>query len=202
MAIIELYADIWCPFAHVGLRKAVEARRAAGMPALRLRAWPLELVNGSPMDPTKTRANAEALVTSVAPDLFAARESWHFPTTTLPALALEAAAAVISDEHGETAGLRLRELLFEQGLDIGDPDVLTPLSDELGLGDVDLEDQTAVLADLERGRAQGVLGSPHFFCEGDDAFCPGLDLSRDESGHLDVKEHFAQTAAFLQRHLG
>lgn len=172
------------------------------MPALRIRAWPLELVNGSPMDPAKALANAEALVGSVAPDLFAARGWWDFPTTTLPALALGAAAAARSDELGETAALRLREMLFEQGEDVGEPAVLAPLADELGLGAIDLDDRSAVLADLERGRAHGVLGSPHFFSEGDDSFCPGLDLSRDESGALDVKAHFAQTADFLDRHLG
>ena len=49
--IIDVYADIWCPFAHVGIRRVTDRRDALGVDTrLRVRAWPLELVNGKPMD--------------------------------------------------------------------------------------------------------------------------------------------------------
>ena len=52
MDVIEVFADIACPFAHVGLRRFVTERERRGLdrPRLRVRAWPLELVNGKPFD--------------------------------------------------------------------------------------------------------------------------------------------------------
>ena len=51
MSAIEVYADVWCPFAHVGLHYVVERRSALGRGdvLLDIRAWPLELVNGAPL---------------------------------------------------------------------------------------------------------------------------------------------------------
>ena len=48
---IEVWADVWCPFAHIGIRRLVEERDRRGSEVhLRVRAWPLELVNGRPLD--------------------------------------------------------------------------------------------------------------------------------------------------------
>ena len=53
--VIEVFADIWCPFAHVGLLAIAEERIRTGRfdVAIRVRAWPLELVNGVPLDPDR-----------------------------------------------------------------------------------------------------------------------------------------------------
>jgi len=69
---IEVFADIWCPFAHVGLRAIEDQRARAGRTdvAIRVRAWPLELVNGEPLDPTVTGEHAEELRDQVALTLF------------------------------------------------------------------------------------------------------------------------------------
>jgi len=48
------------------------------------------------------------------------------------------------------------------------------------------EDHAAVLADLERGRSLGVVGSPHFVMNGVGMFCPGLEI-----GRVDGKLHIA-----------
>jgi hypothetical protein len=47
--VVEVFADVSCPFAHVGLRRLVEQRDKLARDdiVLRVRAWPLELVNGS-----------------------------------------------------------------------------------------------------------------------------------------------------------
>jgi hypothetical protein len=51
MSRIEVFADIVCPFTHVGLRRLSEARRGREVsPVVRVRAWPLELVNGRALD--------------------------------------------------------------------------------------------------------------------------------------------------------
>ena len=81
MSRIEVFADIMCPFTHVGLRRLVETRAAAGKStALRVRAWPLEWINGAPLAADLVGREIEALRTSVAPELFAG-----FDADTLPA---------------------------------------------------------------------------------------------------------------------
>lgn len=50
---VEVFADLGCPFTHVGLRRllARRAELARDEPVLLVRAWPLELVNGQPLAP-------------------------------------------------------------------------------------------------------------------------------------------------------
>ncbi len=88
--VVEVFADIWCPFAHVGLRAIEEERARSGRSDLVIwvRAWPLELVNGAPLDPTATKEHADALREQVAPHQFAHLELAAFPSSTLGALAL------------------------------------------------------------------------------------------------------------------
>ena len=52
---------------------------------LRLRAWPLELVNDAPLDADLIADEVAALRAHVAPDLFAGFDPQHFPKTSLPA---------------------------------------------------------------------------------------------------------------------
>jgi hypothetical protein len=61
--------------------------------------------------------------------------------------------------------------------------LLERLASERGVT-VDLSDPTLVLRDHADGVARGVVGSPHFFTPEGGFFCPALDVSRDESGHL------------------
>ncbi|HPB44475.1 MAG TPA: hypothetical protein PLP95_01340 [Microthrixaceae bacterium] len=53
MTTIEVFADVGCPFAHISLHRFVARRAEMGRSDVRLhvRAWPLELVNATPMDP-------------------------------------------------------------------------------------------------------------------------------------------------------
>src|SRR4051812_44589210 len=67
---IEVFADIVCPFTHVGLRRLLEARPATGRRmSVRVRAWPLELVNGTPVAADLAAREIEALRAGVAPHL-------------------------------------------------------------------------------------------------------------------------------------
>ena len=62
MTTIEVFADVRCPFTHVGIRRFLERRDAAGGgPTLIVRAWPLELVNDAPMDPAKIGEEIDAI---------------------------------------------------------------------------------------------------------------------------------------------
>ena len=128
-SVIEVYADVWCPFAHVGLHYVVERRSALarGDVLLDIRAWPLELVNGAPLDPDITASHVRELRSQVAPHLFGGFNPKHFPTTSLPALACVHAAYRQDLKTGEAMSLALRDALFEEGLDISRPEVLSDL---------------------------------------------------------------------------
>lgn len=185
--LIEVFADIWCPFTHVGLRRLVAARAAKGSRApVRVRAWPLEWVNGRPLGCDLVAQEIAALRGSVAPELFAGFDPSHFPTTTIPALGLAAAAYQLGDDRGERLSLRLRDAFFEEGRDLADPAELRAIGAEFGVDPPpDAEAQAAVRADWELGRARNVKGSPHFFVGGRNWFCPSLRV-RHENATFDV----------------
>ena len=197
--MIEVFADVWCPFAHVGIAAAVAARDTAGRRdlAVHVRAWPLELVNEGPLEVSTTAAHVAALRDQVAPGLFVGFDPASFPATSMPALALEAAAHAHDAATGLAVSLALRNALFERGEDIADAGVLGAIASLFGLGDVDLTVHTSVLADYEEGQRRGVKGSPHFFSEDAESFCPTLDITRDPDGHLLLERNARRLDAFL-----
>lgn len=199
MKTIEVYADVWCPFAHVGLRCVVERRTQLGRQdvALDIRAWPLELVNGAPLDPETTADHVRDLRAQVAPDLFSNFDPEHFPSTCLPALACVHAAYRKDLRTGEAVSFALRDALFEKGLDISRQDVLSEVARANGVGPSDAADEKSVLTDWHEGVKRDVKGSPHFFCGDHDAFCPSLDILKVGKRHLDVKINLDDLDAFL-----
>jgi predicted DsbA family dithiol-disulfide isomerase len=201
MTTIEVFADVACPFTHVGLRRLVAARAAAGRDdvVLLVRAWPLEIVNGHPLDPGFIDEEVVDIRAQVAPDLFTGFRPDAFPASSLPALALTDAAYRVGPTTGEHVALRLRDLLFEEGVDIADPSVLAGVATEAGVSPP-FDDHAAVLADHAEGVSRGVIGSPHFFLpDGDGVFCPSLDVSRADDGHLHVAVDTDALDHFLAR---
>ncbi len=197
MTVIEVYADIWCPFAHVGIRRVVERRDALGADAaLRVRPWPLELVNGRPMDAAFIGEEVVDIRDQVAPDLFARFDEERFPTSTLPALALVEAAYDQGTRTGEAMSLALRNALFEQGQAIGDPDVLAAIAESLGVPHASPAHHEAVVTAWHEGQARGVVGSPHFFTPDGAFFCPALDIRRVD-GHLRIAPKAGMFDEFL-----
>lgn len=181
---VEVYADVWCPFAHVGLRRFVERRAGRGDDVrLLVRAWPLEWVNGRPMDPGFVGDEVDQIRAAVAPDLFTGFDPHRFPTSTVPALELTARAYAESIETGEAVALELRDRLFERGEDVGQPSVLDAVAAGHGLSRTGGDD--LVRRDWNDGQGRGVIGSPHFFTPGGSFFCPALDV-RSVDGHLRI----------------
>ena len=192
MRTVEVFADVLCPFTHAGLHTLIDRRAERGVsePRLRIRAWPLELVNGAPLDPHHIAAEITALRDSVRPDLFAGFSVESFPQTSMAAFALTAAADRTGDPVIiEEVGMALRHAVFEEGIDIGQPDLVAPIAARFGLEPLDPESTTAaVRADWQEGASRGVVGSPHFFTDdGGSWFCPGLDISRDSRGDFVVE---------------
>jgi 2-hydroxychromene-2-carboxylate isomerase len=148
-------------------------------------AWPLELINGVPLDSTATAVHIDELRDQVAPQLFRHFDPDHFPTTTLPALALVAAAYRQSAQLGETVSFVLRDELFERGRDVSQPDVLSFVAATYGVQVTD-DDRDTVLREWHQGLARGVKGSPHFFCGDTEVFCPSLDIAHGDTGRLQI----------------
>lgn len=96
----------------------------------------------------------------------------------------------------------LRVALFERGLDISSLPVLKAIAADFGLDAVDVTDSGTVISEWRTGQDRGVKGSPHFFCENIDAFCPALDIERDEHGHLVLNRRSEQLIAFLDSCFG
>lgn len=198
---MEVFADIWCPFAHVGLQ-AIHAQRArSGRSdlAIWVRAWPLELVNGMPLDPSATWNHANELREQVAPNLFRHLDVNRFPASTLEALALANRAYQTDFELGERMSFALRDALFEYGQDISDPVILENLARDLGIDMPGETNRVGVAADWHEGRRCGVLGSPHFFCGDDDVFCPSLDITKDPVKGLSIVADASRLTDFVAR---
>ena len=181
MSRIEVFADIVCPFTHVGLRRLSEARRGRETsPVVRVRAWPLEWLNGTPLDPDIVAREIDALRAQVAPDLFAGFDAATFPRTSIPAFGLAAAVYTVDDLTGEVVSLALRDALFERGEDVSDDDVLQTIGQPFGIEPLArTAAESAIRTDWERGKARNVQGSPHFFVGDRGWFCPSLDISHD-----------------------
>ena len=201
-----MFADVLCPFTHVGLHTLIDRRVDRGLtePQMRIRAWPLELVNGQPLDPRHIAAEVAALRESVRPDLFAGFSVEAFPNTSMAAFALAAAADRTGDPGlSEEVGMALRDAVFEKGLDIGRPDVVETIAARFNLEPLGVDaTAAAVHADWDEGKERGVIGSPHFFtADGGNWFCPALAISRDDVGNFIVawKEG---NAAFVDKVFG
>jgi 2-hydroxychromene-2-carboxylate isomerase len=202
MQHIEVFADVVCPFTHVGLRRLIALRQQMHREdvAIRVRAWPLELVNGERVPRELLVEEVSDLRQTVAPDLFTAFNPDLFPMTSLPALALAASAYRIDMRRGEQVSLELRQALFEEGRSLTDAAELLRIGrlatvDDIRAGDADVH------ADYAEGRDRGVIGSPHFFVGDDDFFCPTLAIERVD-GHLSISFDAAGFDEFIDRCFG
>ena len=201
MSTIEVFADVRCPFTHVGLRRLVARRDDLGSDVgLRIRAWPLELVNDAPLDGELIAEEVDALRARVAPDLFAGFDPSRFPRTSLPALALTADAYGLGDEIGERVALALRWAFFEHGRDIAMPEVLHDIAHDAGVAWPGRHQEEQIRADWAEGQRRGVIGSPHFFIGREGFFCPTLDIVR-VNGELQITDDGPAFERFVDRAL-
>jgi predicted DsbA family dithiol-disulfide isomerase len=197
-ARVEVFADITCPFTHVGLKQVVRHVAEMAVPCdVIVRAWPLEWVNGSPLDVDAVIVKAAALTEQLGVDDFRGLRADRWPSSTVPALELAAAAYARDAATGLAVSMELRSALFEHGVDVADPDALALIAaahhlDPTGHGD-------AVQHDYALGQERGVKGSPHFFVGDDGFFCPALDLGHDAGGQLTARFDAAMLADFFER---
>lgn len=187
-ATIEVFADISCPFTHVGLKVIAAEIQAANMPVqLQIRAWPLEWVNGSPLEAAGVAEKVAAL--SLQLDIGGAFDGFHpddWPNTTIPALNLVDAAYQRDAATGFAVSVRLRNVLFEEGGNVADNHVLADVADEFALSKPGPDPAAGVLGDYAEGQRRGVSGSPDFWVDGHEFFCPSLDIGHGADGSLTV----------------
>ena len=197
-ATVEVFADVTCPFAHVGLRRFVARRAERGFsrPILRVRAWPLELVNGKSLEPSVVAQHVDELREQVAPDLFGRFAPELVPASSMPALELVAAAYELDDSVGEQVSLLVRDALFEQGLDIGDAEVLAEIAAAQGISVRTEDARRIVVHDYEEGRRRAVRGSPEFFLDGHGWYCPSLHIEKADDT-LRIQPDVETVEAFL-----
>ena len=187
MAPIEVFADVCCPFTHLGLARLVERRRDLGRdePTLYVHAWPLELVNGAPLDAVFIEEEVDELRRQVAPDRFVGFERSAFPGSSMPAFALAAVAYHRDLATGEAVSLAFRDALFEDGRDIADPVVLAEIAERHDLASPNEADRRRTVDDWHDGRGRGVVGSPHFFIADRSFFCPRSTSPGSTGGFAD-----------------
>lgn len=183
---IEVFADVTCPFTHVGLKRVTERLAALDDDGIEImvRAWPLEWVNGSVFAADVMPRKFDAVNAHVDPPEFTGFRADRWPTSTIPALNLVAAGYRRDARTGLRAALAVRRALFDDGADIGDPATLAVLADELGLAAPSADPDDALRADFEEGSRRGVRGSPEFWIDGEAFFCPSLEIHTDEDGRL------------------
>lgn len=204
---LEVFADVGCPFAHLGLLAVVEQCRQRNRDVvLRVRSWPLELVNGKPLDAHFIAEEVDEIRPQVAPDQFRNFTAGAFPDSTLPAMELTAAAYAVDDRTGQTVALAVRDALFEQGHNVGDPDVLARIAADHNVPwparDLAVSPTQQVHDDWAEGVRRGVVGSPHFFSADDGYFCPALNVGRDSTGHLRVSADRDVLTGFIDGLIG
>jgi predicted DsbA family dithiol-disulfide isomerase len=207
--VVEVFAEVGCPFTHVVLRRFVAERKARGRASdvlLRLKAWPLELVNGRPMSSSAVAVEVAAIRAQVEPTMFSGFAASAFPRSTMAALAFAADAAAKDLAAGESVSLELRDRLFERGEDISSNRVLFELATAHGLAvppaDFDEVDRSAVRAEHEEGRARGVAGSPHFFVGDDDFFCPAHTIEHTPERGYEIADDPDGWSTFLRAVFG
>jgi predicted DsbA family dithiol-disulfide isomerase len=200
--VIEVFADIWCPFTHVGLKLVAGQLRDRDRQDVTIwvRSWPLEWVNGRPMDPNATLDHINELRDQVSTEFFVGFDASRFPHSTVPVLALVAHAYTAELTLGQAVSFEVREWLFERGLDVSEPDTLAAIARSFGLGTPDPDDFATVVSEWKEGRRRHVAGSPHFFCAGTNVFCPSLEISKNsQSGGRTIQTNLSRLQAFLDR---
>lgn len=200
MQTIEVYADITCPFTHVGLKRVVQHVSEMSEPAeVIVRAWPLEWVNHRPLAVDAVLVKAAALADQLGVDDFSGLSADAWPNSTIAALNLVACAYERDAATGLALSLEVRAALFERSQDVGDPDVLAHIAATHHLPAPTDATSDAVQADYDGGLARGVRGSPHFYVASHDFFCPALDLGHDAEGHLTARFDADMLADFFTR---
>jgi|GEM_PF-739640 len=188
---VQVWSDLLCPFAYVGLLRLRRARGRLGLDGtvrLEHRTFPLELFNG-PHSRRGTDTEAVALG-RIEPE--AEFRVWtdpddRYPHTVLLAAEAVHAASAQSLAAGEELDLALRRAFWTQSRSISHRQVILDVAAGLPGGVVDvfelaaaLDDgryRAAVMADFAVARTGAITGSPTFrLADGTAVTNPGIGV--------------------------
>ncbi|WP_433126358.1 DsbA family protein [Micromonospora sp. CA-240977] len=175
-AIVTVWSDVHCPWALVAVHRLRAARAARGLDVvLDQRAWPLELINKGGI-PRHIVQPEMAVLSNHEPDLFGVYDAPSYPSTSMPAFELVAAARRAGGPAvAEEVDYQVRLAFFRDSVDIsvrsGLERVLDAAAEALPAVDPakifevwESEPVRAdVLADYRRSRDLPIQGSPQIF---------------------------------------
>ena len=206
--LIEIYADLVCPWCYIGKVRLEQALTNRPQACVDLRWRPFQLNPDLPSEgvdrglylTAKFGGPERARLLSASLQQAAEREglSLRLDLIRRTPNTIQAHRLVrLADGVGQGTAMvgRLFKAYFEQGMDIGDLDVLAELADEIGLHREEAEaylegdaDRSAIRAGDQAARQLGVQAVPCFVFDRRyalsgaqewAAFLPMLDLARD-----------------------
>jgi predicted DsbA family dithiol-disulfide isomerase len=189
---VQVWSDLLCPFAYVGLLRFYRARARLGFDdvvRVEHRSFPLELFNGPhPRRGTDTEAVG---VGQIEPE--AQFRIWTAPDDQYPHTVLLAAEAVIAARAQDAAAaeafdLALRRAFWTESRSISHRKVILEIAEEIGLVDVKELAETldtgryraALMADFAVAQTDAIAASPTFrFRDGTVHTNPGIEVHWD-----------------------
>jgi predicted DsbA family dithiol-disulfide isomerase len=187
MSTIEVWSDLLCPFAYVGLLRLRRARARLGLDtAIEHHTFPLELFNGPhPRRGTDTEAVG---LGQIEPDagfrVWTAADDLYPHTVLLAAEAVHAASAQ-GLAAGEELDLALRRAFWTESRSISHRKVILDVAGAVPQVDVDelaaaLDEgryRKDVMADFAVAQTDAIAGSPTFrFADGTTVTNPGIEM--------------------------
>jgi len=170
-ARVEIWSDVHCPWAHLAVHRLRAARDRRGIDVVfDQRAWPLEWVNEQGI-PRHIVEPETAVLSNHEPEIYSRFDAASWPSTSLPALELVAAARRALGLRGaEDVDHAVRLRFFRESADISVRHELARACADAGvdvaavMGAWESEPVRAdVVADFARSTSLPIQGSPQIF---------------------------------------
>ena len=187
MTTIQIWSDLLCPFAYVGILRLRRARERLGLDiALEHHTFPLELFNGPhPRRGTDTEAVGLGQIEPAAQFRVWTEPDDRYPHTVLLAAEAVHAASAQSLQAGETLDLALRQAFWTHSRSISHRQVILEVAGEQAGIDVDAlaaaldtgRHRADVMADFAVAQTDAIAGSPTFrLPDGSTVTNPGIEV--------------------------
>jgi predicted DsbA family dithiol-disulfide isomerase len=187
MTTIQVWSDLLCPFAYVGILRLRRARERLGLDvALEHHTFPLELFDGPhPRRGTDTEAVGLGQIEPEAQFRVGTEPDDRYPHTVLLAAEAVHAASAQSVRAGETLDLALRRAFWTHSRSISHRQVILEVAGEQAGIDVDAlaaaldtgRHRADVMADFAVSQTDAIAASPTFrLPDGSTATNPGIQV--------------------------
>ncbi len=187
MTTIQIWSDLLCPFAYVGILRLRRARERLGLDvALEHHTFPLELFDGPhPRRGTDSEAVGLGQIEPAAQFRVWTEPDDRYPHTVLLAAEAVHAASAQSLQVGETLDLALRQAFWTHSRTISVRQVILEVAGEQAGIDVDTlaealdtgRHRADVMADFAVAQTDAIAGSPTFrLPDGSTVTNPGIEV--------------------------